>query len=174
MRTAASMRLQRSVMPTRPGVILTSSTFPHARLTAEARTYPPSGPRLFWFGASVFELAPARISLCDAGQHNEGEMMLRAECTTEREDASGLCCFGWRIEGGWMNESRTVFGAAMAVGGALLLSAVVFLICLVLDLSAGLIVVLMLAGAAAGAWYGWRLARGAKLGGSTAGGRRHR
>jgi threonine/homoserine/homoserine lactone efflux protein len=73
-----------------------------------------------------------------------------------------------------MNESRTVFGTAMAVGGALLLAAVVFLICLVLDLSAGLIAVLMVAGAAVGAWYGWRLARGVKLGGSSAGSRRHR
>ncbi|MGD9891086.1 MAG: hypothetical protein AB7R89_08035 [Dehalococcoidia bacterium] len=73
-----------------------------------------------------------------------------------------------------MNESRTVFGAAMAVGGGLLLAAVVFLICLVLDLSAGLIAVLMVAGAAAGAWYGWRLARQSKLGGSSVGSRRHR
>jgi len=64
-----------------------------------------------------------------------------------------------------MNESRTLFGAAMAVGGGLLLAAVVFLIGLVLGLSAGLIAVLMAAGAAAGAWYGWRLTRRAKLGG---------
>jgi threonine/homoserine/homoserine lactone efflux protein len=73
-----------------------------------------------------------------------------------------------------MNESRTLFGAAMAVGGGLLLAAVLFLIGLVLDLSAGLIAVLMVAGAAAGAWYGWRLARQAKLGGSPSGNQRRR
>jgi len=73
-----------------------------------------------------------------------------------------------------MNESRAVFGAAMAIGGALLLSTVIFLIGLVLDFSSGLIAVLMVAGAAAGGWYGWRLARGVKLGGSTVGSRRHR
>jgi hypothetical protein len=62
----------------------------------------------------------------------------------------------------------------MAVGGGLLLAAVLFLIGLVLDLSAGLIAVLMAAGAAAGAWYGWRLTRQAKLGGSPSGNQRRR
>lgn len=63
-----------------------------------------------------------------------------------------------------MKESRTLFGAAMAVGGGLLFASAVFLIGLVLGLSAWLSAVLMTAGFAAGAWYGLRLARRAKLG----------
>lgn len=63
-----------------------------------------------------------------------------------------------------MNGSRTLFRVVMAIAGALLLSAVMFLISVVLDLPSTLAAVLEGVAAVAGAWYGWRLARNTRLG----------
>jgi hypothetical protein len=63
-----------------------------------------------------------------------------------------------------MNGSRTLFRVVMAIAGALLFSAVMFLISVVLDLSTTVAAVLEGVAAVVGAWYGWRLARGIRLG----------
>ena len=60
-----------------------------------------------------------------------------------------------------MNGKLQRWGVVMAVAGALLLAGVMFLICLVLDLAAPLTAIFMAVAAAAGAWYGLRLTKGA-------------
>jgi len=57
------------------------------------------------------------------------------------------------------NETRDIWGAVFAAGGALLLGAVALIVAVVLDLASVLAAVLLLVAVVGGAWYGWRLAR---------------